>query len=182
MRVARLRAALSRFAEQAVPRRLDLLLFQLLLSEPSDMGRVGGLEPGWQMMHYTASGEPSGDPYIDLRLSPLRECYAIRIDGRVAHVSWVHLRAHLPRRCGFLDAPVIGDAATRPDARGRGLFAVVLRQIASDLAARGVPAVQGLVRPDNSASIRSFEHAGFTRLARIRGLWVGGMLFGKSVS
>jgi RimJ/RimL family protein N-acetyltransferase len=54
-----------------------------------------------------------------------------------------------------------------PDARGRGVGREVLRlaaESASELL--GVAALSALVKPDNVASLRSFEAAGFTEFRR----------------
>jgi hypothetical protein len=160
---------------------LDVLLFERVLD-----GRPGPAPQAesiacWQVSHFTTHVR-SGDARIDARLSPERECYAVHVAARLAHVSWVHLRTRLPRQCGFAAAPVVGDAVTWPEFRGRGVFAFVLCHVAADLAVRGARAVQGIVVTGNWASVRSFEHAGYTQLAQIRGVWVGGQLLRRTLS
>ena len=71
-----------------------------------------------------------------------------------------------------------------PDARGRGLGAAILRAVVRDAFARGIHRVEGEVYGFNTAALRSFERAGFTREGVRRraydrhGAWQDGVSFG----
>lgn len=117
-------------------------------------------------------GQPTGVAMLDRRLSRRRECYWVSIDGALAHWSWVHWKSRLLAAYGFEpDAPLIGDCYTAAGYRGRGLYPQVLRHIANDLVSRKPGGrVFVLVAPENTASIRGIEKAGFTRIARLVGV------------
>jgi len=66
-------------------------------------------------------------------------------------------------------ALLIGPCFTDPEYRGRGIYPHVLRHIASVLGARGYGPFYVHTSPDNAASIRGVEKAGFRRL----GCWSG---------
>lgn len=54
-----------------------------------------------------------------------------------------------------------------PEARGRGVGREALRLVAEDARSRlGVTTLSALVKPDNVASLRSFEAAGFSEFRR----------------
>jgi hypothetical protein len=53
---------------------------------------------------------------IDKRSSPFRECYVARMNGELAHESWLFFDVMLPVQFGFEgDVPVIGECVTYPE-------------------------------------------------------------------
>jgi hypothetical protein len=167
---------LRKLLRRLVPTRLDEWLYEMPAAEAS------GLEiPDLEVRHHTIRN-PTGIPSLDRRLSRSRECYLVTIDGQMAHVSWLHRSARLPRQCGFDGAaPVIGDCQTFERFRGRSIYPRVLRHIARDVAARAGTSVYVLVSPSNLASVRGIEKAGFRRLARLQGTRFAGLLLGRRV-
>lgn len=154
------------------PRRIDLLLFELF-------GRPNHepIAAGFALTTFT-SRDRSGIPEIDRRLSSEHTCYVLMHEAEIAHVSWLFDDVVLPAAFGF-DAmtPVIGDCDTPPKFRGRGLYPLALRRIASDvLVQRGRDRVYILVAPTNAASIRGIERAGGVRVARLQGTRLAGLL------
>ena len=170
-RMARLRAAGPRAILRALrPVRVDELLY--------GVGAHDTLPPSACSAHVDIARfdrqSLSGDAAVDRRLDGRRVCYVARVDGRVAHRSWLHLDTVLPSLFGFAAAPVVGDCATDPAFRGLHLYPHVLAHIVADVRARGMATeVHVLVSPDNVASIRGIERAGFRLLDRLRGVRVG---------
>jgi RimJ/RimL family protein N-acetyltransferase len=122
----------------------------------------------------------SGDPSIDRRLDGRRACFVARVDGRIAHRSWLHDDTLLPSLFGYGAAPVIGDCATDPAFRGLHLYPHVLAHIVADVRARALAdAVHVLVAPDNAPSIRGIERAGFRLVAHLRGVRIGTLVLGR---
>lgn len=125
----------------------------------------------------------SGEVHLDGRLSDVRECYAVKVDGAIAHESWLFNTVLLPSQFGFpKNVPVIGDCVTHADFRGRHLYPRVLMHIADDVIRDGHSSrIYVLVSPDNKASIRGIERAGFRQLAHLKGLRVAGCLVRKTL-
>ena len=55
-----------------------------------------------------------------------------------------------------------------PAARGRGVGSTIVRALAEQLFAGGIARVEALIRPENTASVRLAERAGFTNEGRLR--------------
>lgn len=117
------------------------------------------------------------------RMNDTKIVYAAYHEGRLVHVSWVLLDTLLPTQFGLdPDIPVIADCATDAAYRGRRIYPHVLSRIPADLMRRGLPpAAYILVAPDNEASIRGIERAGFVRQARIQGWRVLGFIVWKQI-
>lgn len=133
--------------------------------------------------HFTTVSR-SGNSTIDSKISPQRECYAAFVDGHLAHQSWLRRDVLLPCRFGFSrSTPVIGDSRTEEAYRGRGIYPQVLARILADRRLSGtteaMPATFILVAPDNDASVRGIERAGFRRTARLQGWRIGGLIWCK---
>jgi hypothetical protein len=124
----------------------------------------------------------SGIPSIDHNIRGQRECYVVIEKGEVTHYSWLFFDVLLPWQFGFdPTVPVIGACVTYPAFRGRHIFTKVLNHIISDLNARSVSdKAYILVSPQNTASIRAIERAGFKRLAHLRGARYFGFLLQKN--
>jgi RimJ/RimL family protein N-acetyltransferase len=125
----------------------------------------------------------SGIGSINCRVTSYRECYAVLVDNDIAHESWLFYDALLPGRFGFdPDLPVIGECVTYEGYRGKGIYTHVLIYIINDLRARGKRQnAYVLVSPDNIASVRGIESAGYLRLAHLRGKRMLGFVFKKSI-
>lgn len=167
---------MKRLLRRLRPVRIDELLYEMPVEAALALG-----DPDFEVAHHTWE-RPSGIPSVDRGLSPSRECYRVEAKGQTAHLSWLHKEVRLPRRFGFDGSvPVIGDCHTPERFRGRSIYPQVLRFIARDVARRTSKPVYILVSPDNAASVRGIEKAGFRRLARLRGTRVAGWVLGKSV-
>ena len=57
-----------------------------------------------------------------------------------------------------------------PEARGRGIATRVVRAVADEAFANGIARLEAVARPENSASIRVLERAGFRREGTLRSL------------
>jgi len=154
------------------PRRIDLLLFELF-GRPEREPILAGFS-----LTIFKVGERSGVPEIDRRLGSQHSCYVLMHEAEIAHVSWLFDDVVLPAAFGFDPMiPVIGDCDTPPKFRGRGLYPLVLRRIASDLLhERRRDRVYILVAPTNVASIRGIERAGGIRVAHLRGTRIAGFV------
>lgn len=174
--VERLRAHGPGAALRALaPRRVDELLYGIDASTP-----LPALEFPADVDVQRYHQPTAGDAAIDRRLDGRRACFVARVDGRIAHQSWLHYDTVLPSLFGYGRTPVIGDCATAVEFRGRHLYPHMLAHIVREVraTAKGQAAetsgtVHVLVSPDNSASIRGIERAGFRLIARLRGVRVG---------
>ncbi|MEG0822603.1 MAG: GNAT family protein [Burkholderiaceae bacterium] len=82
--------------------------------------------------------------------------------GVVDNYAFVLFRTGYKRFLGLEDAvPLIGNCNTLAEARGRGLYPLMLRYICCVLAGRGYGRVVITCAPSNKASIRGIEKAGF---------------------
>lgn len=100
------------------------------------------------------------------RLTGLNRCYLAIEHGRILHSSWCATGPTWTEELGTFLAPPPGDAYvyesfTRPDARGRGIYPLVLRAISGDLHEQGHPRMWIGVEATNEASIRAIRKAGF---------------------
>jgi hypothetical protein len=104
--------------------------------------------------------------------------YDALVDGKVVHHTVVRRDTLLPVQFGFEPFPVLGESVTSPAFRGLGIYPHVLGQILADLKQSGSDSsVFMLVAPDNAASIRGIERAGFRLLARLRGMRLGPLVW-----
>ena len=102
------------------------------------------------------------------RLSENNRCFVMVQDGRFAHATWVATTQVWMRELRRYFRPPLGDAYvyesyTRPEARGRGAYPLVLREIASWAEGQGLARLWVGVEADNPASRRAVEKAGFAR-------------------
>ena len=107
------------------------------------------------------------------RLSNDTGCYVVIEGSALVHATWCTRSAAWTREIHAYLAPPPGDAYvyesfTRPEARGRGVYPLALRAIASDLYRQGVARVWVGVEAGNKASLRAVTKAGFTPVASIR--------------
>lgn len=87
---------------------------------------------------------------------------AVAGDGRVLSYGFVLFRSFYKRVLREpIDVPMIGNCFTEPEARGRGLYPALLRAMCDELARRGHRRVIISCAPDNVASRRGIERAGF---------------------
>jgi hypothetical protein len=107
------------------------------------------------------------------RLSDSTWCYLVVTDNKILHATWCTIAAAWTRELHAYLAPPEGDAYvyesfTRADARGRGLYPLALRWIATDLYRSSCRRVWVGVEAGNSASLRAVEKAGFRPSFSIR--------------
>lgn len=94
-------------------------------------------------------------------------------DSSLLHHSFVQFAVRTKTLLGeSRQVPLIAHCMTVAQARGRRLYPRVLRHVMQALAAAGHRRVAINCDSDNVASIRGIEHAGFTRIARLRSLIV----------
>lgn len=161
------------------PKGIDFLLFELAPDNArTDVAPTGDVE-----IRRFDPATPSGFDAIDAGLTDHRHCYAIIIDGDVAHQSWLFTDLVMLAQFGFDPrVPVIGECATSSRYRGMRLYPHTLQHIAQDVFGRGLADRLFMwVAPDNVPSIRGIERAGFTRAARLRGFKIGGLLVWRNV-
>jgi ribosomal protein S18 acetylase RimI-like enzyme len=93
--------------------------------------------------------------------------------GRVTSYAFVVFESFYKRILGEATAtPIISNCLTFPAYRGQGLYPEVLRASLRHLAAQGYSRAIITCAPDNSASIRGIEKAGFRRVKTIYSLIV----------
>ena len=100
------------------------------------------------------------------RLSKANRCYLALEGKRILHSSWCargatwtqELRTYLAPPP---DAAYIYESLTVPEARGRGIYPMVLQTISADLHDEGVGQMWIGVEEANEASVRAIRKAGF---------------------
>jgi GNAT superfamily N-acetyltransferase len=85
--------------------------------------------------------------------------YGVRDDRGLASVAGVHV--YSPR----YGVAALGNVATRPDARGRGLATAAVARVCQELLRAGVEHVGLNVRADNGAAVACYERLGFERVS-----------------
>ncbi|MFI2610782.1 GNAT family N-acetyltransferase [Kitasatospora sp. NPDC018619] len=106
------------------------------------------------------------DSWFDPRLLADGGYVGVREDGRLLAVAGVHVRSPAQR------VALLGNVATHPDARGRGLARACVSALCRHLAA--TTDHLGLnVRTDNAPAIRLYERLGFTTVATYNELVLG---------
>ena len=113
---------------------------------------------------------------IDKRLTSYNLAYVGFDSGKIVHESWVSFDTLLPSQFGFDSRfPVIGYSRTLSAYRGRSIYPCVLSYILHDLRTRNISSnAYILVSPENKASIRGIEKAGFELVAHLKGLRIAG--------
>lgn len=85
--------------------------------------------------------------------------YGVRRGGSLASVSGVHVYSQ-PYR-----AAALGNVATHPDHRGKGLATAATARLCQELLRAGIECVGLNVRADNRPAVVCYEKLGFTRVA-----------------
>jgi hypothetical protein len=101
----------------------------------------------------------SGIKKIDNKLSSNNECYAVFVDGALAHVTWLFRKKLLTKQLGGKNVNSAGDSFTYNQYRGRGIYTHVLKTIAE----RANKDIIIYVDEDNFPSIKGIEKAGFKK-------------------
>lgn len=165
-----------------------------LLPTPINVLLYMGREPSTLCLHHLPSsiainsfsiGNLSNVDWIDKRLTSYNLAYIGFYSGKIAHESWVSFDTVLPSQFGFNSCfPVIGYSRTLPTYRGRSIYPSVLNYILHDLKTRNISSnAYILVSPENKASIRGIEKAGFELVAHLKGLRiVGSHIINKSTT
>lgn len=96
---------------------------------------------------------------------------ALDAQGRVTSYAFVVFESFYKRVLGEPTAtPILSNCLTFPAHRGQGLYPLVLRASLRHLAAQGYSRAIITCAPDNSASVRGIEKAGFRRVKTIYSL------------
>ena len=101
----------------------------------------------------------SGIKKIDSKLSSNNECYAVFVDGELAHVTWLFKKKLLTKQLGEKNVNNAGDSFTSDQYRGKGIYTHVLKTIAE----RANKDIIIYVDADNFPSIKGIERAGFKK-------------------
>ena len=103
-----------------------------------------------------------------------RIVYSGLANGQVVHQSTLYYYLLLLIQSGIGKLPVIGGSVTLPEYRGLRIYPHILSYIISD-AKQYIPTnkIGIIVNPDNQASIRGIERAGFQYVSRIHGYRIG---------
>lgn len=87
-------------------------------------------------------------------------------DGKLSHISNIFEKAHVLTLING-KGPVIGDCFTVEEYRGKSLYPYTIDKLCQMLFSEGHEIVYILVAPDNIASIKGIEKAGFIKKCRI---------------
>jgi L-amino acid N-acyltransferase YncA len=148
----------------------DLVVRAMAAYDADDVLRIyqAGLDGGLASFETTA---PAWDVFDADKLPGHR--YVAELDGRV--IGWVVVSQVSARAvyAGVVEHSVYVD----PAARGRGVALALLRALFASTDAAGIWTVQSAVFPDNTASMRLHQRAGFRvigtreRISRRQGRW-----------
>ena len=97
--------------------------------------------------------------WFEPRMLETRRYVGIREDSNLVCVAGVHVWSPTWR------VAALGNVATLPEARGRGLATAACAHLCRALLADGIDVIALNVRADNAAAIRSYERLGFERAA-----------------
>lgn len=119
-----------------------------------------------------ASRPEVADQLACLRRRGFNNAYAVRLQGEVAHISWIitsELEYGYPIRNVKLREreSEITHCVTLPEYRGRGLYPFAIRGLCRIEAARGTKRLFMITNIKNKASQRGMEKAGLVRRGRI---------------
>jgi RimJ/RimL family protein N-acetyltransferase len=131
---------------------------------------------------YNADGPPIPPTLCDLIRRyerDLPECihhgdwlYAVLVNGECQHFGGVGFSSRQIRILGERSRiPLIGACNTVPEARGRGLYRRALAELGTRLQAAGYERVLIETKPENYASQRGIDAAGY-QLQRIMSIWI----------
>ncbi|MER5641365.1 N-acetyltransferase family protein [Kitasatospora sp. NPDC002227] len=105
----------------------------------------------------------------------LREHRFVALDGSSRVLGWV-AASRVSDRCAYAGV-VEHSVYVHPDAQGRGIAGLLLRELITSTEAAGIWTIQSGVFPENAASLAVHAKAGFRvigtreRIGRHRGLW-----------
>lgn len=95
--------------------------------------------------------------------------FVAKNSGGILHISWIYFQKHPNRFLALGEREAeIKFCLTLPALRGRGIYPRVILSILDYLHSAGIERVFMCVYPDNIASIRGIEKAGFARVGKIR--------------
>jgi ribosomal protein S18 acetylase RimI-like enzyme len=97
--------------------------------------------------------------WFEPRMLETRRYVGIRDGGRLVCVAGVHVWSPTWR------VAALGNVATAPEARGRGLATAACSELCRTLLDDGIDTIALNVRADNAAAIRSYEKLGFEHAA-----------------
>ncbi len=127
-----------------------------------------------EVRRFAADADNCLDPALADQLAPGGNgencCFAALADGRLAAYGWYALGTVDPRHCGGVWLTLPAGAAyfyngfTRPEFRGRGLYAALMGRGLRALADRGVRRLLASVQWTNRAALRSCRRLGFVDL------------------
>lgn len=105
------------------------------------------------------------------RLSEETLCFVARSDGSLLHATWVTTQPTWTREVRRYFTPPAGDvyvfeSFTRAEARGRGIYPLILQAIAEWSAEKRLNRLWAGVTADNHPSLRAISKAGFTEAFR----------------
>ena len=99
---------------------------------------------------------------------------ALDVHGHVSSYVFIVFDSFYKRILGEAPVtPIISNCVTLPAHRGRGLYPGLLRESCQQLAAQGHGRVIITCEPDNLASVRGIEKAGFRRVKTLDSLIIG---------
>jgi len=158
--------------EALLPKSINVLLY--MGREPSKLCPYP--LPSSIAIKLFSIGSLSNVDRIDKRLTSYNQAYVGFYFGEIAHESWASFDTLLPSQFGFDSRfPVIGYSHTVPKYRGKSIYPAVLNYILHDLRTRNISSnAYILVSPENKASIRGIEKAGFELVAHLKGLRIVG--------
>lgn len=110
-------------------------------------------------------------------------CYAVRVDGRLAHYSWVQRAGSHPITEAAVTVPVatgefwIYNCRTVDWAKGKRIYPATIEHIVHDHFAQGYGAAWIYTTRDNIASQKGILRACFTQVATLSALRVGSRYF-----
>lgn len=101
----------------------------------------------------------SGMPKMDKKLHSKNQCYAVVENGRIVHSTWLFENTLLTKQLGEYNVYTAGDSFTLEKYRGKGIYTNVLKAIVASCNKD----IFIYVEPNNIASIKAIEKAGFCK-------------------
>lgn len=144
-----------------------LILARRTAPEPPDLGtlsvRRATLDDATRFARDIGTCDAVG---FRARLSTTTRCYLAIEEERILHSSWCARGATWTEELQTYlapppDAAYVYESMTIPEARGRGIYPIVLRAISADLHGEGIGWMWIGVEETNEASVRAIRKAGF---------------------
>lgn len=154
---------LAALAPRLVPEAAPVDHRKLVLVDPEMLNRDGdgavplGPEDRDEVLAFYERAYPG--TWFELRMLETRRYVGIRERGKLVCVAGVHVWSPTWR------VAALGNVATLPEARGRGLATTACAQLCRMLLDDGIDTIALNVRADNAAAIRSYEKLGFAQAA-----------------